>query len=230
MDRALLIVAKRPAAGQTKTRLCPPLSGETAAEVYQAFLYDSLAIMRHVMHVQRTIAYMPANALGYFQKLAPDFELFAQQGDTLGERLDHLLTHALQQGAQAAIVMSSDSPTLPADYIEQAFLRLEQGADVVLGPSDDGGYYLIGVKQPQPRLLREVQMSTPTVLQETLALASELTLVVHLLPAWYDVDTIDELERLSQELSLQASQNQLIASHTYAYLQTLDFTQLVSQP
>ena len=211
--RSLLVVAKQPAAEQTKTRLCPPLTGATAAELYEHFLRDTLEIMRRVPNVQRTIVYLPEDAEGYFRQLAPDTALTRQQGATLGERLDHLLN----AGASCAVVMDSDSPTLPSAYVAQAFDRLDS-ADVVLGPCRDGGYYLIGVRQPQPRLLREVPMSTPTVLRDTLALADELGLRVALLPEWYDVDTVAELNHLAEEI---AHLDTGIATHTRACLAQL---------
>ena len=216
----LIVVAKQPAAGQTKTRLCPPLTGETAAALYECFLRDTLAIMRMTPAVTHAIGYLPENAAPYFRELAPDFTLLAQQGLDLGERLDHLITTALNQGAPAAVVMDSDSPTLPAAYLQQAFAHLAAGADVVLGPCDDGGYYLIGLTTPQPRLLSEVTMSTPTVLQDTLAIAAELALHVALLPTWYDVDTATELQRLRQEFSAPTDHLSSPAPHTRAFLQT----------
>jgi rSAM/selenodomain-associated transferase 1 len=220
-QQMLLVVAKQPAAGQTKTRLCPPLTGATAAALYECFLRDTLEIMRRTPSVTPGIVYLPAAAAGYFRELAPDFHLTLQEGADLGERLDNLLTTALAQGATAAVVMDSDSPTLPVAYVSEAFSRLQEGADVVLGPCDDGGYYLIGLKQPQPRLLREVQMSTPTVLRDTLAIAEELGLRVALLPTWYDVDTAAELQRLRQELTtLSADDGSSPARHTRAFLET----------
>ena len=196
----LLVVAKQPAPGQTKTRLCPPLMHDQAAELYDCFLRDTLSIMRAVSDVRRVIGYLPEDAQGYFRQLAPDMELSPQRGASLGERLDHLLTEALLSGSQRAVVMDSDSPTLPVAYLCQAFEHLAD-ADVVLGPTRDGGYYLIGVKQPQPGLLREVQMSTPRVLADTLALAKASGLTVSLLPTWYDVDTIEELHQLDDEIA-----------------------------
>jgi len=196
----LLVVAKQPAPGQTKTRLCPPLTHAQAAELYDCFLRDTLSIMRHVPDVHHVIGYLPEDAQGYFRQLAPDMELSPQRGTSLGERLDHLLTEALLGGSQRAVIMDSDSPTLPAAYLRQAFDDLAD-ADVVLGPTRDGGYYLIGVKQPQPHLLREVQMSTPRVLADTLALADANGLNVSLLPTWYDVDTIEELHQLEGEMA-----------------------------
>jgi len=154
--------------------------------------------MRKVPGVQRVIGYLPENAQDYFNQLAPDMELVSQRGTSLGERLDHLLTNALANGSRRAVVMDSDSPTLPAAYIAQAFEQLSD-ADVVLGPTRDGGYYLIGLNQPQPHLLRQVQMSTPQVLSDTLALAESTGLTVSLLPVWYDVDTIADLHHLNRE-------------------------------
>jgi rSAM/selenodomain-associated transferase 1 len=215
MDRVLLVVAKRPAAGQTKTRLCPPLSGEAAAALYDCFLRDTLDVMRQVPGVARGIGYLPEDATDYFHQLAPDMALTPQHGANLGQRLDHLLTGALSGGARQAVVIDSDSPTLPAEYLAMAFAALGGEADVVLGPCDDGGYYLIGLKRPQPPLLREVQMSTPFVVRDTVALASEFGLRVQLLPQWYDVDTVAELDRLRVELGETPSE---VARHTRAFL------------
>jgi len=199
----LFVVAKQPAAGRTKTRLCPPLTYETAAQLYACFLQDTLTTIRAVADVERVIAFLPADAELFFHTLAADMRCVAQQGNDLGERLDLLLTNGLESGANHVVVMSSDCPTLPPAYITQAFAALDGGVDVVLGPSDDGGYYLIGITNPQPRLLREVQMSTPSVLADTLAIAAELSLDVALLPPWYDVDTLAELDRLRAELRTQ---------------------------
>jgi rSAM/selenodomain-associated transferase 1 len=198
---ALLVVAKQPAAGQTKTRLCPPLDGATAAALYACFLRDTLDLMRQVEDVERTIVYLPEDADGYFRELAPDMALVPQRGSDLGERLANLLDDAFAAGAQRAVVMDSDSPTLPVAYVRDAFATLAGPYDVVLGLCEDGGYYLIGLKQPQPRLLREVRMSTPTVTQDTLALAQELGLRTALLPTWYDIDTVADLVRLQRELT-----------------------------
>jgi len=214
-DHFLAVVAKRPAPGQTKTRLCPPLTGEQAAALYECFLADTLDVMRQVKDVERAVSYLPEDERGYFRRLAPDFTLHPQRGKDLGARLDNLLSAALAEGARYAVVMDSDSPTLPAACVEEAYARLEAGADVVFGPCDDGGYYLVGVTRPQPRLLREVAMSTPTVLEDSLSIARSLGLRVALLPAWYDVDTGAELERLQTELLLLPED---VARHTRRWL------------
>ena len=197
----LLVIAKQPKPGQTKTRLTPPLTAEQAAALYECFLVDTLDLVRRVPAMDPLIAYLPSEARAYFAALAPDFGLVLQEGAGLGERLDNALTGCLKRGYERAVIMNSDGPTLPASHLARAFEALRDGADIALGPSADGGYYLIGVKQPAPRLLREVRMSTPTVLADTLALAAEERLQVELLPAWYDVDEAADLARLTRELA-----------------------------
>lgn len=216
LSRALLVVAKRPAAGQTKTRLTPHLPAKTAAALYECFLQDTIELMRKVPDVQPVLVYLPAEAESYFRRLAPDFEFLLQNGSDLGSRLDNATTDYLNRGYSSVVVMGSDSPTLPAAYLEQAFSVLEAGADLVLGPCEDGGYYLIGMKQPSSRLLREVRMSTPTVTVDTLALAKQEGFQVSLLPAWYDVDDVDTLTRLRRELKDSPEQ---VARHTRRFLE-----------
>ncbi len=138
-----------------------------------------------------------------------------QRGPDLGARLDNGLTHYLGLGYRQVAAINSDGPTLPLAYLTTAFERLREEADVVLGPSDDGGYYLIGLKRPAPRLLREVRMSTPHVTNDTLALAAEERLKVALLPTWYDVDDAQSLARLKAELATAPPE---IAPHTQAFL------------
>lgn len=193
---SLLAIAKQPTPGRTKTRLTPPLSRMAAAELYEAFLCDTLDLIRTVAGTLPVVLYLPDTAHAYFHSLAPDCLLLAQEGNDLGARLDNAFTHCLtQRAAGKAVIMDTDSPTLPASYLAQAFALLDT-ADVVLGPCDDGGYYLIGLTRPAPRLLRNVIMSTPHVVRETLALAAAEGLQTALLPGWYDVDTVAELERL----------------------------------
>jgi rSAM/selenodomain-associated transferase 1 len=202
MDNALIVVAKKPTPGSTKTRLVPPLSPEQAADLYNCLLFDTLDVMRQVKNAQPVIAYAPADAEGYFRGIAPQgFELIVQQGQSLGQRLDNVLRAHLKMGHSRAVVMDSDSPTLPPHYLEQAFEELEdERVDVVVGPCEDGGYYLIGLKRPCSALF-DVVMSTPTVLQETLQRAHTQGLRTACLPAWYDIDMPEDLERVRRELA-----------------------------
>ncbi len=200
IENVLAVVAKRPAAGKTKTRLTPLLAPDEAASLYACFLKDTLDLIRRVPRVHPVIAYDPAEEEAYFQQLAPDFELSLQRGPSLGARLAYVLSYYLQSGYRRVVIMDSDSPSLPAACLMDAFHALERGNDVVLGPCEDGGYYLVGATQPIPRLLLEVQMSTDHVTADTLQLAAEEGLKVALLSTWYDIDGVDSLARLASEL------------------------------
>ncbi len=221
-SNALIVVAKRPAAGKTKTRLSPPLTPQLASALYECFLFDTLDQMRQVIDAHHVIAYLDEQ--DYFQRIAADFELIQQEGDDLGVRLDNALTSYLSRGYERAVIMDSDSPTLPASYLSQAFQLLSDGADVVLGPCDDGGYYLIGIKKPRPRLLREVQMSTSTVTADTIALAEQEGLRVNLLPIWYDVDDAASLIRLMKEVESLDSQATV---HTRRFLKQNEISRIL---
>jgi uncharacterized protein len=219
MARSLVVMAKQPAVGRTKTRLAPPLSGEQAADLYECFVLDSLQIARSVPDVVRFIAYTPPDGRDYFLRLAPDFALLPQVGEGLGERLAHVIEEIARRGGGPVVVMSSDSPTLPAAHVTEAFgILARDGADVVLGPCEDGGYYLIGLARPQPHLLAEVTMSTPHVLRDTVALAETTGLRTALLPPWYDIDVADDLRRLAADLAASPPED---AQHTRMFLDRL---------
>jgi uncharacterized protein len=215
----LLVMAKEPVPGQTKTRLSPSLTPAECASLSSCFLQDVLDLVRRATStmpdLRPVICYLPETAAAYFSSLAPDFFRFPQVGATLGERLDHALAACLDNAAQGVVVIGSDSPNLPIDYVLAAFEAVASGIDVVLGPAEDGGYYLMGLTRPAPRLLRKVTMSTPHVLQDTLALARAENLSIHLLPAWYDIDTPADLARLARELN---GAHETIAPATRAFL------------
>lgn len=217
IKRALMVVAKQPAPGQTKTRLSPPLSGDEAAALYECFLRDTLDIIRAAQQqlaFDPIICYLPLGAETYFRTLAPDFGLLPQQGADLSERLHHATSHCLNNGYAQAVIMDSDSPTLPPDNLVQAFSSLES-SDISLGRCDDGGYYLIGLKRPAPDLFLKVMMSTPTVSADTLEQARKNKLQVAMLPICYDIDFKEDLMRLQAEL---AALPMTTAQHTRRFL------------
>jgi glycosyltransferase A (GT-A) superfamily protein (DUF2064 family) len=188
--------------------------------LYESFLKDMLNLARSAPNVSRLVYYWPPDQADYFRRMAPDFGLIPQQGVSLGERLDHSLTYCLTSGFGQAVITNSGSPTLPVPYLVRAFELLDR-ADVVLGPCDAGGYYLIGLTRPQPRLLLGVQMSTPTVAAETLARARAEGLRTALLPQWYDIDTAADLDRLAADLDRLPPS---AAPHTRAYLRRMKKT------
>jgi hypothetical protein len=199
----LAIMAKAPRVGAVKTRLCPPLRPPEAAELARCFLLDAIDRVTTVAGVRPVLAYAPVEARGEFERLAPGFALLAQRGDDLGARQARLLEEVLALGHEAALVIGTDSPTLPAECVDEAVgLVMARDVDLVLGPTDDGGYYLIGLRRPCPALFEGMPWSTSAVLGRTLERAQRLGLRVACLPAWFDVDTKADLERLAAELAV----------------------------
>ncbi len=201
MKRLLILMAKQPEPGRTKTRLIPALSPVQAADLYRCFLLDKLDQMRAVRDVCRAVAFHPAAARAYFADFAPDVDLIPQAGADLSQRLLSVCAAAFEQGYRQVVAIDSDTVTLPSAYLQQAFQGLDNPlVDVTLGPCEDGGYYAIGTKRLIPALF-DVTMSTPHVLRDTLAQASQAGLRVDLLPEWYDVDRPSDLKRLAADLA-----------------------------
>ena len=198
---ALVIMAKRPAVGLTKTRLCPPLTHEQAVALYEAMLRDTIGLGRQLTGVSLAVALSPPGATSYFRRISPpDTILLPVAGADIGECLSLALEYLLTTGHPKVVALNSDGPTLPSDYLRRAFAWLDE-ADVVVGPSEDGGYYLIGLKRPQPALFQDIDWSTERVTPQTVARAEAMGLSIALLPTWYDVDTVADLERLRAELT-----------------------------
>lgn len=195
VQRAVAVMAKRPAAGRTKTRLTPQLSPQQAADVYECFLRDTIDRLHRRTDCQAVIAIDSAESADYFHSIAPDIPQVVQSGETLGHRLDTVLTELLGSYDQA-FAINSDSPDLPDAHFAEAFAELTKPeSDIVLGPTDDGGYWLIGWKQRWSTVVTEVQMSTPQVLADTLARAADSGANAVLGPSWHDVDDAADLER-----------------------------------
>lgn len=198
---AVAIFAKAPKLGDVKTRLCPPLTPRQAAALGRCFLRDTIAQVRGLAGTTPVMAYAPASERELFERLAPGFALRPQHGRDLGERMRSVLGALLHSGHRAAIATGTDTPTLPAALLQRAVdLAASGDVDVVLGPSEDGGYYLIGVRADYPTLFDDVPWSTPAVLDVTLRRTQEAGLRSALLPTWFDVDTPDDLARLRAAL------------------------------
>jgi uncharacterized protein len=196
MTAQLIIFAKEPRPGQVKTRLSPPLSPEAAAQLYHCFIQDILDEMARVPEVYLAVAFSPETARGFFRRLAPPGTiLFPQEGADLGDRMDRAFARSFAAGFGPVALRGSDVPDLPAAVVSEAHAVLSAGqAQVVLGPATDGGYHLVGLTEPQPALFRGPAWSSRTVLTDTLQLARQLGLRVHLLPPWPDIDTYDDLQ------------------------------------
>ncbi len=195
MTTLLIIFAKEPVPGQVKTRLCPPLSPEGVAKLYRCFLEDILEEVVRWPELSLALAYSPPGALPFFQSLVPPgTQLFPQEGAGLGERMARAFDRGFGAGFEVVLLRGSDSPDLPGKVFLEAESVLQAGkAELALGPSPDGGYYLVGLRARRPELFRGQVWSTATVLAETLSRAEGLSLKIHLLPSWPDLDTYDDL-------------------------------------
>ncbi|HEV8371232.1 MAG TPA: TIGR04282 family arsenosugar biosynthesis glycosyltransferase [Pyrinomonadaceae bacterium] len=207
---ALGIMAKAPTAGIVKTRLTPPLTPEEASLLSSCFLRDTadnVQSLRAVNRAEGVIVYTPANERNMFVRVAPPgFQLLAQRGESLGERLLNATSDLLASGYESICLINSDSPTLPTAILEAAIAELEPDGDrLVLGPADDGGYYLIGLKRAHQVLFDRINWSTSEVLAHTIDRAMQISLDVVMLPNWYDVDDTTTLNRLCTELFLPNS-------------------------
>jgi rSAM/selenodomain-associated transferase 1 len=219
-SRALGIMGKVPVPGAVKTRLTPPLTASQAALLYRAFLRDSILIGLALRSCSVDVVYPPDIDARLLAELCPrGVGLLTQVGRGLGQALRGAFHHQWSLGRREVVLICSDAPTLPADYVEAAFQALERDAcDVVLGPADDGGYYLIGLRDDHPELFEDVSWSSSQVMRQTLQRATEANLRVTHLPAWYDVDDEAGLARLIDDLG---HDGRLTASATRAALQTL---------
>jgi rSAM/selenodomain-associated transferase 1 len=199
---ALAIMAKAPHAGAVKTRLCPPLTARAAAALARCFLCDRIAQIRGLAGVSPAIAYAPASARDLFERLAPGFRPLPQRGAELGARMRSTLATLFSSGHRAAIAIGTDTPTLPTSVIQRAVDLIASGdVDLVLGPAEDGGYYLIGARADHPTLFDDVPWSTAAVLEITLGRARAAGLRAACVSPWWDVDTPGDLIRLRDVLT-----------------------------
>jgi rSAM/selenodomain-associated transferase 1 len=196
----LALFAKAPIPGQVKTRLCPPLSHEGAADLYRAMLLDVLDQHATSSGAERVVWYTPQSSYGWFRENVPaGYRLLPQFGPDLAARMAHVFRVHQLEGYVRVVLRGTDSPTLPGEWVERAFVLLDD-TDLVLGPDRDGGYNLIGLRAPCERLF-QLEMSRSTVLDETLEHARTERLRFELLPPHHDVDTAEDLERLAPGLS-----------------------------
>ena len=194
--RALAVFAKAPIPEQVKTRLAPALTSEGAAALYRCFLLDTLGLARRVRSWETLLFYTPEEARQVLRDIVKEpLELIPQSRGDLGERMSQAFQQLFARGHRLAIIIGGDLPTLPLSRLRAAFSALEQ-KPVVLGPSLDGGYYLIGLQAPQPELFDGIAWGTPQVLEQTVHRLNRLGLEAECLEPWYDVDTVDDLRFL----------------------------------
>ena len=224
MTACIIVFVKNPVPGQVKTRLIPHLSPEQAASLYQAFLIDWCNALSEISATRRVIAYTPPESLSILQTLIGDDPIYIpQQGAALGERLIAAARWACGRDYAKFLFVGSDSPTLPIQYVELA-LDLLESRDVVIGPSVDGGYYLIGFSRHGaslsiPAIFEGITWSTDVVFRQTLEKIQAANARLGLLPPWYDVDTPAELQLLREHLfGMDLAGERILAPQTYTKL------------
>ncbi len=199
--RTLVIMAKAPTPGMVKTRLSPSLPVAAVTELYRCLLKDTIALAHSVKMVDVAIM-CPAPDVEELTRLAPSVSgVVAQKGQGLAAGLNSVFAHFSAVGQKRVVAFNSDSPHLPTSILEGAFEELA-GHDVVIGPTHDGGYYLVGAKAPHEGLFDRDSMGTNSALEALLARARGLDLSVGFTDPFYDIDVAGDLTRLATELEL----------------------------
>jgi rSAM/selenodomain-associated transferase 1 len=191
--RALIVFLKHPEAGAVKTRLLPLLGAQTAAELYRALCEEVLrTTVPRRGEYERLVFFAPPEAAEAVRAWLPGVRLFPQGGGDLGARMSAAFARAFDRGAERAAIVGTDSPAVSRATVTAALDALDE-VDVVLGPAEDGGYYLLALRQPRPELFEGVAWSTGAVLEETVARAARGGLRVHRLAPLRDIDTPEDL-------------------------------------
>lgn len=198
-DQALILFAKDPVEGQVKTRLRSLLDNPATLSLYRHFLGDSIEKICSIAEGDRFIGIASDPKTGYFDDVSRSHpvQLFVQEGGNLGERMRRAFEDRFKEGYERVVIIGADSPTLPTAYIEQA---LKSEKEVVIGPSTDGGYYLIGMRGKVTDIFEGVHWGTDRVLSETLNVLKDRRAEAELLPVWYDVDLPEDLRFLKTHL------------------------------
>lgn len=199
IDDSLGLFAKYWQPGQVKTRLAKSIGEERAAAVYCQFICALLERLDGCCK-RRWLACTPSDQIGQFEGILPEgWQLESQVDGDLGQRMRSFFERRFAEGCRRIVLLGSDSPHVPRQYVRQAFDQL-QSHDVVIGPTEDGGYWLIGVADCVPDIFETIPWSTPQVWSATVEAIHSAGLSHAVLPSWYDVDEQDDLKRLTDEL------------------------------
>ena len=200
---ALVVMLKAPVAGKVKTRLTPPLKKEDAARLYKCFIQDIFSRISTLNGIDIIAAYTPKNAAERIKRIVPaNTMLIPQKGSDLGERLQNIFSQLFSIGYKKVAIIGTDSPDLPVEYIKKSFSSLNKNTSIVIGPSRDGGYYLIAMSRYSEEVFKDIPWSTNTVFKITLEKAKKAGLLPALLPEWYDVDETGDLKTLRENMRL----------------------------
>ncbi len=191
-------MAKAPVPGEAKTRLAPPLTLDQAAALAQALLVDQLEHLASFRSAELYLVFAPAHAAATMAGFLPaNFKMFPQRGDDLGARMGHAFAELWRRGCRRMVLIGGDLPPVPPVFFSQAFAFLAADAHrVVLGPSRDGGYYLVGMNKPAPAIFSGMAWSHDQVLARTTDRLDRLGIEFTLLPEWFDVDRPQDVQAL----------------------------------
>jgi len=206
---------KYPEQGQVKTRLAKELGEVVTVELYKNFILDLLSMLEKI-GIHLWLCFYPKNSQGKLKRwLGNRYYYMPQIGEDLGQRMKNSFIQAFERDYSQVIVIGSDIPDLPSDFIKEAFWYLKTN-DVVIGPASDGGYYLIGFKNDTFLLevFEGIRWSTDTVFEETMNILKKLQRKIHILPEWSDVDTLADLK----SLVMQNQDTEFRNSKTISYL------------
>lgn len=198
-DRVLVIMAKAPRPGAVKTRLAPSLPPAAATAFYCCLLHDTLELARSVNDVEVAVMCPEADVNELAQLVGKEVSVVAQEGEGLAAGLTSVFAHFSEEPQRRTIAFNSDTPHLPRSVLEAAFETLA-AHDVVVGPTHDGGYYLVGAKASYPALFAADGLGTSSALERLLSRAQALELSVGFVDPFYDIDVADDLSRLAAEL------------------------------
>ncbi len=233
MHKLLILFAKSPEPGQVKTRLTPCLSRIDAAKLQESFIKDLLNTTQELTETDTTLQCMmactPEIDHPFFKYCSEKYDLrfILQKGDDLGERMYNAFFWGFKNGFEKIVIIGCDSPTLPRNFIRQAFENLSE-TDLVVGPSLDGGYYLIGARKITDKEQKDfseiftgLAWGTESVLSNTLKILNQQKYNYKLLPFWYDIDTPADLNFLKEHLKYLRSQQEMLPHATLKMLDSL---------
>jgi uncharacterized protein len=208
-------MAKAPIPGTVKTRLVPRFTQDQAADLYRSLLLDQLEHLASLQIADLYVAFTPSDSKALIESMVPaGYQCFPQRGNDLGERMSEVFVELWRRGHLNSILIGSDLPPVPLDTLHEVFAYLSSSDKrVVLGPSQDGGYYLVGINQPMPEIFSGMTWSHSRVLAETIGKLARLDIDFHMAREWFDVDRIEDIQQLraARDPSTRAAMKRTLA-------------------
>ncbi len=213
MKRAFIVFARTPEIGRVKTRLMRDLGSEETLRVYKSFLSETFKICGSLKGADKFLGSFPTTDAPFLNELVKKYKfkgIFNQRGSDLGEKFINAFNDRFKDGYEKVVIIGSDSPTIPIEYIKKAFQELGKN-DFVFGPCTDGGYYLVGARRLHKQIFRDIPWDTSEVLNKTLDKLYAGKIKFSLLPFWYDVDDIDDFRFYKRHIKyLKKPQSKLL--------------------